>query len=318
MKIFADTTEKTISTEDIYYLKGAPSVRQYDSCFYEIGMSDITEEQRAELLTGDNNAISINVRVTKASEMNAYLYGGADRYSATMPIVQNNEQVSLGHTYKVDSETGFLLVAYPNTDVDTEFEFTYTLEGYYQVEIVGGQPDAIPINEHIDEHVEEEIVIVESTPILMDIQDEETAQVSNVIQDFTDKAVDHVEENPVPSSLIGAGVFVFLFSSIAFCIYRRNKNRVVIQVDDINELSAEQVGTESPRAPGEQNSSVQLESVGDDDEGSKNVGVSKSNMKSNHEDSIPGLDVSSDRSGIEAREGGEKIKSGNRYSLVQG
>ena len=70
--------------------------------------------------------------------MNVYLYGGQDRYSATLPIVENNEVVSLGHTYKVDSETGFLLVAYPNTDVETEFEFTYTLEGYYQVEIVGG------------------------------------------------------------------------------------------------------------------------------------------------------------------------------------
>lgn len=73
--------------------------------------------------------------------MNVYLYGGPDRLSATLPIVENNEAVSLGQTYKIDSETGFLLVAYPNTDVETEFEFSYTLEGYYQVEIVGGQPE---------------------------------------------------------------------------------------------------------------------------------------------------------------------------------
>jgi hypothetical protein len=61
MKILADTTDKTISSDDIYYLKGSPSVRSYDTCFYEIGIADLTDEQRAELLSGDNNAISINV-----------------------------------------------------------------------------------------------------------------------------------------------------------------------------------------------------------------------------------------------------------------
>lgn len=61
--------------------------------------------------------------------------------------------MTVGHTYKIDSETGFLMVAYPNSDVDTEFEFTYTLEGYYQVMIEGGQPDSTPIVEHIDDHV---------------------------------------------------------------------------------------------------------------------------------------------------------------------
>jgi len=48
-----------------------------------------------------------------------------------LPVIDNNEQVSVGNTYKIDSDTGFLLVAYPNSDIDTEFEFSYTLEGYY-------------------------------------------------------------------------------------------------------------------------------------------------------------------------------------------
>jgi hypothetical protein len=76
MRIKADTTTKTVSTNDIYYLKGHPSVRQYDSCYYEISMSDLTEEERSQLLQGDNNAISINLQISKASEMNVYLYGG--------------------------------------------------------------------------------------------------------------------------------------------------------------------------------------------------------------------------------------------------
>ena len=91
-------------------------------------------------MTGDNNAISIDVTVTKASEMNVYLYGGADRFSATMPITKSNEAVTVGTTYRVDSETGFFMVAYPNQGVATDFEFTYSLSGYYQVELHGGQP----------------------------------------------------------------------------------------------------------------------------------------------------------------------------------
>jgi hypothetical protein len=63
--------------------------------------------------------------VTKATEMNVYLYGGKDRFSATLPVVQNNEPLTVGQTYKIDSDIGFLLVAYPNLDSDTEFEFTY-------------------------------------------------------------------------------------------------------------------------------------------------------------------------------------------------
>lgn len=140
MQVKAGTDLKTISTSQIYYKKGSPSVRSYDSCFYEIGLGSITEQERNQLLTGDNNAIAIDVTVTKAKDMNVYLYGGADRFSATIPIVQNNEAVSQGQTYRVDSETGFLMVAYPNKEVDTDFEFTYTLSGYYQVELHGGQP----------------------------------------------------------------------------------------------------------------------------------------------------------------------------------
>jgi hypothetical protein len=151
MRIKADTSLKTVATNDIYYLKGHPSVRQYDSCFYEISIAVISEDEKNQLLSGDNNAISINIQVTKAKDMNVYLYGGQDRFSAFLPVVENNSPVQPGQTYKIDSETGFLLVAYPNTDVDTEFEFTYTLEGYYQVMIDGGQPQDIPEVHHVDE-----------------------------------------------------------------------------------------------------------------------------------------------------------------------
>merc|ERR1711939_125762 len=59
--------------------------------------------------------------------MNVYLYGGNNRFNASISLVKNNEQVKVGETYTIDSAIGMLLVAYPNQDVDTEFEFVYTL-----------------------------------------------------------------------------------------------------------------------------------------------------------------------------------------------
>ena len=57
-----------------------------------------------------------------------------------------------------------------------------------------------------------------------------------------------------------------------------------------------------------------LESVGDSDD-NKNVGVSKSNKKD--DEGLEGVDMHSERSGIEAREGGETLKiGGNRYSRI--
>lgn len=125
------------------------------------------------------------------------------------------------------------------------------------------------------------------------------------------------EENKYPAIAIAAFVVILLVSLVAYFFYRRHKQRVDVLLEDQVQLSGENLGTESPRAPEDrQNSSDVLESIGDE-ERSKRVGVSKSNQKSNHEDSgLP--EVSSERSGIEAREGGagEKIQDGKRYSRM--
>jgi len=65
--------------------------------------------------------------VLKAKEMNVYLYGGNSRFNATIPLVKGNEAVETGKTYTIDAAQGMLLIAYPNQDVDTDFEFVYQL-----------------------------------------------------------------------------------------------------------------------------------------------------------------------------------------------
>ena len=101
------------------YQHGRPNVRQYDSCFYEVGAADIVNDTQIDY--------NIQLSVIRANGMNVYLYGGNNRFNASIPLVKGNEQVKVGETYTIDSAVGMLLVAYPNQDVDTEFEFVYTL-----------------------------------------------------------------------------------------------------------------------------------------------------------------------------------------------
>lgn len=42
-------------------------------------------------------------------------------------MVANNEPVQPGKTYTIEATEGMLLIAYPNQEVDTEFEFVYQL-----------------------------------------------------------------------------------------------------------------------------------------------------------------------------------------------
>jgi hypothetical protein len=51
--------------------------------------------------------------------MNVYIYGGADRNSANERVTPNNEQVKVGKKYSIDATHGFLIVVYPNKEVDT-------------------------------------------------------------------------------------------------------------------------------------------------------------------------------------------------------
>lgn len=130
MGIKANITEATIDA-NIQYINQitVPSVRKYESCYYEVGSIPLTEEQEEQLLEG-NEEIRIKLKVNIAKEMNVYLYGGNNRLNATISMVENNDQVIPGKTYSIDYKKGMLLVAYPNTNVTTDFSFSYWLDGY--------------------------------------------------------------------------------------------------------------------------------------------------------------------------------------------
>ena len=101
--------------------------KKYDSCYYQIG-GEISEEKLNELQASNSaEDIKIHLLVTKATNMNVYLYSGKNRLTALVPMVVNNEVVTLGTTYVNDYKTGLVLVAYPTEDTVTEFEYTMKL-----------------------------------------------------------------------------------------------------------------------------------------------------------------------------------------------
>ena len=66
----------------------------------------------------------IYLNITKLKNINAFLYEGLDRYTATKPV-NLNKQLEIGVDYSVPYKNGMLLIVYPQKDAETEVEFTY-------------------------------------------------------------------------------------------------------------------------------------------------------------------------------------------------
>jgi hypothetical protein len=103
------------------YQIGSPSYRRSDSCYYSIHSVDDTELKGIKSIVG----LRIFLKVTKKKNVNVYLYGGRDRLNAVHNVVYGNQQIELNKNYTVKTSEGFMMVAYPEKDVETEFEFEY-------------------------------------------------------------------------------------------------------------------------------------------------------------------------------------------------
>ena len=123
MKIEAKRFPQTI-TADLQYTNGKPSERRYDSCYYEIS-PDANSLKDIKSYGFTDDKILLHLEITKSTEMNIYVYGGADRNSAMDPIVIGNAALTPAQNYTIEYTKGMFLVAYPNENQPTEFEFKY-------------------------------------------------------------------------------------------------------------------------------------------------------------------------------------------------
>jgi len=96
---------------------------------------------------GPKEVRQIVVNFSKLNEMNVYVYGGKNRYDSTVSITEGNDDVKIGKNYSIPVETGMLIVAYPNENVDdTTFEFSYqVVTGVPVKDDEGGAPIVIII-----------------------------------------------------------------------------------------------------------------------------------------------------------------------------
>ena len=62
--------------------------------------------------------------------MNIYIYGGSSRFNSNMTVIEGNNQAQIGKNYTFDYKKGMLLIAYPNFDKQTEFEFKVWVDGF--------------------------------------------------------------------------------------------------------------------------------------------------------------------------------------------
>lgn len=77
MKLSAKRYQQKVSA-DLQYKNGAPSVRRYDSCYYEI-TPDANAMSNLNALGIKNNTIMLKLQITKALQMNIFVYGGLNR-----------------------------------------------------------------------------------------------------------------------------------------------------------------------------------------------------------------------------------------------
>lgn len=80
-------------------------------------------------LNATDGKLFMNIKFTKKSEINAYMFKGDGR-RATESLIPENKQVEADKIYQVGVDDDVLIIAYPNLNKDTEFSFNYWISAY--------------------------------------------------------------------------------------------------------------------------------------------------------------------------------------------
>jgi len=83
MIIRANGSKQKIKTSKMLYTEGAPSVRKYDTCYYDVLPGDLTDIK-------SKLGLRIYIKIKTNKNVNIYLYGGPDRFNAVHEITSKN------------------------------------------------------------------------------------------------------------------------------------------------------------------------------------------------------------------------------------
>lgn len=182
MSFRAGLDKEHIQSNDMIYKKATADdlTREYDSCYYEITADVSVLDQYVPK--------KIHMQISSKVNINVFIYSGRDRFEATESVILGNEQGSIGQTYSVTADKGFLVVAYPNDNSPSEFGFNYWLEAeLIQEEPVTDEnttpavvvPEPVESHDYVDEFIEEVPVVVEPSVVA----------VTNIESSTTQKAI---------------------------------------------------------------------------------------------------------------------------------
>ena len=117
--LLATEGKQTVKSDEMKLVEGSSKVRRHDTCHYLIKLS--SETDKAKLPSGAKLHFWINL----STNMNVYVYEGKTRLTATKSLVENNRQASASVNFEVGLDSGLLVIAYPQKDLATRFEFNY-------------------------------------------------------------------------------------------------------------------------------------------------------------------------------------------------
>lgn len=140
--------------------------------------------------------------------MNVFLYGGKSRHEATESMIAGNNQATVGQTYSMGVESGIMVVAYPNEDMETDFGFEYWLEAELKPE-EGAELNEQIANADIETISEDQEVQITNMFATSETQEEsETAASGNYIES--------VDNNIFYGLCGGAGVLLLAIIGVCY------------------------------------------------------------------------------------------------------
>jgi len=206
--------------------------------------------------------------------------------------VENNAKVEIGKVYNVDYQTGMLMVAYPNHNATTDFEFSYWLDSF----TTGGD--------------ESNCVGDDCTTM--------TDGGSSLINIFDGDANSLLYQ-------VAAGALVIFLVVLLICLCKcsKNKNKIEIIDEDKGLESGQNFRTGSGSLNGGKNpndTSVELDSIENEDNENPPKSKGKTTKKMDGKPNVEMTNENEDSMGAAAQEGGdydEKVIDDKRYSKVK-
>ena len=86
-------------------------------------------------------------RLNNNENLNVFIYEGIERANSSKMLVEDNRQAAIGVNYSVPIESGILVIAFPDKDKSTSFEFEYFIE---EVPQAGEPARIVPVSTQVN------------------------------------------------------------------------------------------------------------------------------------------------------------------------